>query len=699
MLNQPVNVIPSSLSGAGYGVIDATVPLPVSWQVSGDTPMVAYRIVIQQNDTASTQKFSTGKVTLSTPFYGVDSNGNVQMFVASAIRASQLSDAGIVNGYANGYKIVITQWWGGSTPAESITQTSPSCFITRSAPTLTINLSDYTTSNPYAQKNISIGATFSQAEGDTVKTIRWHLYEGQAQTQNNLLLDTGDIETQLLQLDYDGLFPETYYTVVADVETSSGVTVSANKTFYVNYTVGENAGAITVCKPVGSNYVDVSWSERSTIDGVGQPSPSFTDDSVIIPQNGTVTYSPMELQSPWSFVWKGKLNISSGISNFVSLGTSTNPYILTTDGDYVELMRGGNIIFGEQLRIHNDDELTIVVTPTHYYIRHYTYTGGTLPTLTQYPNVTLYPSDITWQTDVYSGEITYEQDSITSITLYGEQSCDYVWIEGVELSDDIINQLMYGDDYEPVASYTTLFLSSFNAGTLTAYISGSGGVPAGSSVYRKESGKQILEHIVDTSGGVLSIRDYGAKARTTYQYYVFTVGVNVYTEAFVSSEITPQYGNYTLMECIYNEDDGAYHVQAEYPFACNVNQGSMQNNNTPNIMRNFTQYPNRQPVNALYASGTLSALIGSVNQTDASYTDSWQLADKISKLSVSNNPKFLRDMKGKIWKIETAEAITTEISTSNIFIPIKMTIPWVEVGSSDGLSIVATPNDPVYTVS
>jgi hypothetical protein len=699
MLNQPVNVIPSSLSGAGYGVIDATVPLLVSWQVSGDTPMVAYRVVIQQNDTASTQMFSTGKVTLSEPFYGVDNKGNVQMFVASAIRASQLSDAGIVNGYANGYKIVITQWWGGSTPEESITQTSPSCFITRSAPSLIIELENYTEQDPYDQKNIIIGATFSQAEGDTVKTIRWYLYEGQEQSQSNLLLDTGDIETQMLQLDYDGLFPETYYTVTAVVETSSGVTVSATKTLYVNYTVGENAGAVTVCKPTGKNYVDVTWSERSTIDGVANPDVSFDRDSVIIVDNGTVEYSPMDLQAPWSFVWKGKLNISSGITDFVSLGTSTNPYILTTDGDSVELMRGGNIIFGEQLRIHNDDELTIVVTPTHYYIRHYTYTGGTLPMLTQYPRVTLYPSDITWQTDVYSGEITYEQDSITSITLYGAQSCDYVWVEGVELSDDIINQLMYGDDYEPVASYTTLFLSSFNAGTLTAYISGSGGVPAGSSVYRKESGKQILEHIVDTSGGVLSIRDYGAKARTTYQYYVFTVGVNVYTEAFVSSEITPQYGNYTLMECIYDEDDGAYHVQAEYPFACNVNQGAMQNNNTPNILKNFTQYPNRQPVNALYASGTLSALIGSVNQTDASYTDSWQLADKINKLSVSNNPKFLRDMKGKIWKIETSEAITTEISTSNIFIPIKMTIPWVEVGSAEGASIVATPNDPVYTVS
>ena len=229
-------------------------------------------------------------------------------------------------------------------------------------------------------------------------------------------------------------------------------------------------------------------------------------------------------------------------------------------------------------------------------------------------------------------------------------------------------------------------------------MSGSGGNGIGSAIYRRENGKQILEHIVDADAGVLSIRDYGAKSRTQYQYYVFAIGANNYIETYGSDAIVPQYNNYTLMECIYNEDDGAYHVQAEYPFACNVDFGGISNNNTPNIMRNFTRYPNRQSVNSLYASGTLSALIGSVNQATATYIDSWQLADKIIALSTSQNPKFLRDMKGKIWRVETSEAITTEISTRNVFIPIKVTIPWVEVGSADGVSIVAVPSDPVFEV-
>ena len=97
MLNQPINVIPSVLSGVGEGVVDATLPLTVSWQVSGDTPMLAYEIVIQQNDTDSTEMLDTGKVTLSNPFYGNDRSGNVQTFSATPITASQLSTAGIEN--------------------------------------------------------------------------------------------------------------------------------------------------------------------------------------------------------------------------------------------------------------------------------------------------------------------------------------------------------------------------------------------------------------------------------------------------------------------------------------------------------------------------------------------------------------------------------------------------------------------------
>lgn len=696
MLNQPINVIPSVLSGVGEGVVDATLPLTVSWQVSGDTPMLAYRIVIQQNDTGSTQVFDTGKVTLANPFYGNDRNGNTQIFSANAITAAQLSTAGIVNGYSNGYKILITQWWG-ATDSDSITQTSPSFFVTRATPTVTITLPSYTPSNPYNQKSITIDASFTQPQGDTVKTVRWYLYEGQQVVQSNQLLDTGDIETQLLELYYDGLFPNTYYLIQVSVQTSSGQTATDSATIYVSYALGDSVGEVDVCKPVGKDYVEISWSARSSIDGVPSGEISYENGGINIGEQDTLTYSPLNILTPWAIVWRGKAGVSSNaVEAFFISGDSDSAYI-SLSYDSVRFTINGNIIFSKTITGYSSDTFTIIITPTHYYIRQDTFTGGTLPSSTLRPSNSLYPSDITYVTNTYDGDISYSQFEIKSIVLGGEQTCDYIWVESGELSQDQISTILGDDYYEPIIDYNTMFLSSFDAQTTTAYMSGTGGNGLGSSIYRREIGKQILEHVVDVSGGITSIIDYGAKSRTTYQYFVFVVGIDIYAEAFGSGQITPQYNTYTLMECVYREDDGAYHVQAAYPFACNATQGDMSNNNSPNIMKNFTRYPNRQSVNSLYMSGTLNALIGSVNQAEATYSDSWELADKISALSVSTNPKFLRDMKGKIWRVETAEAIATKVSTKNVFMPISIQIPWVEVGSAEGIAIVATPSDPAYT--
>ena len=74
-LFQPTNVYPSTLSGEGAGTVDATQALTVSWQVNGNSPMVAYQIKIMQNDTDSTLKFDSGKTTLATPFFGTNMRG------------------------------------------------------------------------------------------------------------------------------------------------------------------------------------------------------------------------------------------------------------------------------------------------------------------------------------------------------------------------------------------------------------------------------------------------------------------------------------------------------------------------------------------------------------------------------------------------------------------------------------------------
>jgi len=105
-LYQPTNIFPSSFAGRGGGTVDALQPLTVSWQVNGNSAMTGYQIEIFQNTTVSTQVYDSGRVNIS-PFWGVGSTGETRYY------SVDVQGPGLVNGYAPGYKLQITQYWNG----------------------------------------------------------------------------------------------------------------------------------------------------------------------------------------------------------------------------------------------------------------------------------------------------------------------------------------------------------------------------------------------------------------------------------------------------------------------------------------------------------------------------------------------------------------------------------------------------------
>ena len=255
MLFQPSNISPSTLSGIGAGTVDVTQGLTVSWQVNGDTPMTDYQITIYQNDTASTQKYTTGKISLSTPFQTHDKNGNPQFF-STQISAANLSAAGIVNGYANGYKILIKQWWG-SGANDYVTQTSASVFNTLANPTLTINTISGTSISE------TITANYSQAQGDPISTVEWIF--AVAGNESLPIKQTGTVTTQILEFDVDGLMDGTTYSVECNVVTAGGVYISTGFIqFTVSYSITQEQINTTLGKINGSNGVYLSWSPMSS---------------------------------------------------------------------------------------------------------------------------------------------------------------------------------------------------------------------------------------------------------------------------------------------------------------------------------------------------------------------------------------------------------------------------------------------------
>lgn len=287
MLFQPSNIYPSTLSGIGAGTVDVTQGLNVSWQVNGDTPMTAYQVRIYQNDSASTLMYDSGSVSVSPAFETHDKYGN-PTFYTFLISAAALSSAGIVNGYANGYKMLIKQWWSAY---DYVEQTSASVFITRSLPTLSIDA----IANPVASSSVTITATYAQAQGDPISTVEWIF--ALAGSESNPIRRTGAVNTQILSFDADGLITGNTYSIMCNVVTANGMeastgfvqfSVSYQSSFIdANYTLAQmkNSSAVYLSLDnFGTNILEYPYSDSTkttngitfTVNGEGNISASGT---------------------------------------------------------------------------------------------------------------------------------------------------------------------------------------------------------------------------------------------------------------------------------------------------------------------------------------------------------------------------------------------------------------------------------------
>lgn len=261
MLFQPTNIIPDMKSGIGLGVIDATLPMKVSWQVNGDYPvMTGMQITIYMNNEASTQIYTTGKITFSSPFYGADALGNLQYY-SYTISAAALASGGITNG--NEYKMVITQYYNENGTEASVTQSSASVFITRRNPTFTLaSIPATVTSSTY-----TFTVAYAQAQGDTLDWVRYEIAQGS--NTDEPIYDSGNIYgAAVYTCTYRGFRSGFSYSFRARAQTSSGVLLNTGwQTFTVSYSVTPTTGAVSVSVRKDTNGIVVDWSGLSTVSG------------------------------------------------------------------------------------------------------------------------------------------------------------------------------------------------------------------------------------------------------------------------------------------------------------------------------------------------------------------------------------------------------------------------------------------------
>ena len=702
-LFQPTNIIPSTLSGEGNGTVDVTQPLTVSWQVNGNSPMVAYRIKIMQNDTESTLKLDTGKVSLPSPFFGTDRLGNPRNYTV-ILPAAQLATAGIINGYANGYKLNIQQWW---TADDSIEQTSASFFITRNAPTVTLQTIPYR--NDFRQLAHTFEAFYSQAQDDAVEWAHWEL-QAFGNGEYETIDDTGYIYNSgleyesfysKLQYSYNGFIPGLYnpetgdntgvqYRIRCTVQTENGVQASTGwKEFTTQYLGNHQYDApLRMCVANDRDAVKIQFPVNFPMIGVTDGAYSYeagtTRFRLNLEAGSSVTWGGAEgmtdiKKPPYTIMLKSIISDVSSPVTFFSAEYEAGilSFAYNENGFYVEL--NGDVIWENNVAPISSATLGIAITSESVY---FLMKNGT--------EISSSEADIpAWQ-----------GSRMKSITISGPMIFDSVEVFSGNRIWFFFYTSIVSDYYAASMEDDTLFIAAFDHTTFSgdtligASGTGRNGNPAVLTtdlcICRKAKSSSIFELVAtiplneNTHNTVLY--DYSAKNQEEYQYYMLYMwGWNYIRSAGSISPVTPCWWNYTVLCCSQN-NNGDYIVESEYRFALDVSSGNVGNNNSPALQKNFTRYPLRQPVSGNYRSGSLGAFIGKVENDQ--YVDTTDLMDELYNLSTNGLTKFLKTRKGQIFQIETSAPVVMQIGDKYAQQPAKITLPWVEVGDASGANIL-----------
>ena len=693
-LFQPTNITPSVLGELGNGTVDITQDLTVTWQVNGNSAMTAFEIVFYQNNTGSSQLYTTGKGTEGCPFYGTNYAGKVIPF-SYTIPTASLTGAGMANG--NTYKLIITQYWSDQ---DSVTQVSAAAFVTRAAPTLVIDNMPET----LAAKNATFTATYTQAQGDALNWVRWQIAD--ADHLDNPFYDTGNIYgTAQLQAQYDGFFRESNYAVQCLVQTENGVDVSTGwQPFSVDYAASSLEGAVQVRQERGDrSALLVSWSDVSYIPGSATGDYTIQDVILDLSDDSSVVWDevnggPLSFDAPWSVFFKTQL--SGGESVLFLLDTSEGTVAL----HYARREQALSLTLGSetiplQENLSQYATVTMVLTPTTVYLRLDWLTGGLHPSQTLYPGATLYPrADTIPATVRNTTAVAYTQGTITGITLNGPQKCDWIALYKGAAADADVAAAMAGT-FIPVNENGWYFVSNFDNGTLNGGNLGQTDDPlTGLSLYRQQGEQERLEHLIDLPLRVGQVFDYGAASQQgPYVYYLFPTGPETYiADPIVSNPANPCFWNWTVLSCA-ARTDGGWVVEQEFSFGKNLVSGSITNGNSPQVLKNFTQYPTVQIDPANYQEGTLGSLIGVIDKKTGKYRDSIALRDAIYGLSTTTNTLFLKNRKGDLMEIRTSGPVGMETWDGSAAQAQTVSLPWVQVGSGKGESILLTPEDTGWT--
>lgn len=285
--------------------------------------------------------------------------------------------------------------------------------------------------------------------------------------------------------------------------------------------------------------------------------------------------------------------------------------------------------------------------------------------------------------------------SYNKITLYGGQTCDYLYIQ-----DSAITTPYQSVDSEPTDwNDDTVLFSKFNNDLSAGNSSLVGGNIKGYEIRRKQGADSYTKYVATIQeSDKRFIIDYLAANNTPYTYYLYPSSIDsgntILLSPQISEEVKADWGYWSLLIVDETEDENLFYLNKMFKFELNLETDSMNNNAIVSVIQNFTKYPTIQYGTSNYWSSSLTSLCGFISCDDLDYIQTPNMINELKSLTSDTRRKFLKDMDGNVWEVKITAPVT--ISTDDLTLQRIKTaqVSWTEVGEVEGISVINNPNKP-----
>lgn len=243
--------------------------------------------------------------------------------------------------------------------------------------------------------------------------------------------------------------------------------------------------------------------------------------------------------------------------------------------------------------------------------------------------------------------------SYNKSTIYGESTCDYLWIYNDIASSALVESSKFYN-YEPNWLNPTTLLALFNNSLNAGNVEGLEENIISWLIYRQEPTSTALKFIAELPVSTNNIIDYNIKNNKSYKYVIFPV-----TESMIGLQLeadnytTANWSDWSLLQLEKSDIDNLYYadIKNNWSLQLNLESGNLVHTIEKFQVNNFLQYPTINTGKRNYSTNNIKCLLGKY-ENDL-YEDTIERQKQFRAFIKSNSLKFLRDIKGNSFLVET----------------------------------------------